>query len=133
MKIINKKSVPYDIGGLWFDTLLPLLMIILFVVAISLGFNFAFALIILVVSIWLYRYLVHDRYGSWIINYNIIGEITLSVENIHIVKHELNDQFELDKSVSIRTELDYYQNRTFNRSKVSSGIGRIEIYRKGKK
>ena len=130
LKVIRPKHGLYDFEPFFFELFIPILEILIIILLIYFGLHFLIGFIIIVVSSFLTNDLVSDRYGNWIINYDVENDIYFNFSSIVIKKENQTDVIELDKSFKLKMKLRYYQNHKppFKGASLQTGIGLLSVF-----
>ncbi|HUH73829.1 MAG TPA: hypothetical protein VLZ75_05420 [Chitinophagales bacterium] len=126
IKLIKRKKIWYDIGPYAFLYIPAILISLLVTYFVYNDYNFGIVNFLFISIYLLYIFLLDKKkYGWWIKNYEVIGEICLSNEVIEIQENGIITTYKINELRKIHLKEDFYQNYTAMRDIIHNGIGSI--------
>lgn len=126
--LIQRKKLFYDIGYFGFRLIHAIISTQIIVVGGYFNLGTFLIMILFLVFFFCTLYLIFNKmYGSWLVNYKVIGSLELNEESILVNNEDGIQSYIIKNFKKIILKQNYYQNYSKYKSPVYDGIGSMTI------
>jgi hypothetical protein len=126
--LIQRKKLLYDIGYFGFKVIHAIISTLIIVVGGYFNLGTIITMILFLVFFFGTWYLIFNKmYGSWLVNYKVIGSLELNEEIIIVNSEDGIQSYTIKNFTKIILKQNYYQNYSKYKSPIYDGIGSLTI------